>query len=291
MLEVARCGSFSGAALELNLSQSTVSHAVSAVETELGLQVFVRGRHGATLTSPGQEVLRHARHALHALEAMAVCAASGAHQGELHLASCRSVLRHFITPALDTWRQYFPDIALRLHDFTGEHDDIECAVLRGDAQVGLGRLPMHPSLVSVPLLQDEYLVVTARHQSASSTWADLQRLPYILCDEDCAGLIAEHMARHAQPPRYSARFRDIGTVLDLVAAGEGYTILTRLAAPQDSGSFQTSPLPTPLWRSIGLVTTTANAAHPWLQHLRRTLLSEEALRARSRGLGPSVRIE
>ncbi len=51
VVAVAQHGNFSETALELNLSQSAVSHAIATLEEKLGITLFVRGRHGAVLTS------------------------------------------------------------------------------------------------------------------------------------------------------------------------------------------------------------------------------------------------
>ncbi|PSB55406.1 LysR family transcriptional regulator, partial [filamentous cyanobacterium CCP1] len=53
IVAVAEVGNFSEAALLLRLTQSTVSHSIASLEEELGVPLFVRGRHGATLTPAG----------------------------------------------------------------------------------------------------------------------------------------------------------------------------------------------------------------------------------------------
>lgn len=50
LVAIADCGNFSEAALELDLSQSTISHAIATLEEELGVTLLQRGRHGARLT-------------------------------------------------------------------------------------------------------------------------------------------------------------------------------------------------------------------------------------------------
>ena len=45
---VARCGKFSQAAIELDLTQPTVSHAIASLESELGIQLLLRGKKGIT---------------------------------------------------------------------------------------------------------------------------------------------------------------------------------------------------------------------------------------------------
>ena len=48
-LTVAACGGFTRAAEELHFTQSGVSHTVAALESELGVPLFVRNRSGVTL--------------------------------------------------------------------------------------------------------------------------------------------------------------------------------------------------------------------------------------------------
>src|SRR5258706_2948783 len=53
----ARHQSFTRAAKELCVTQGAVSHSVKALETELGLQLFKRERHGLVITDAGRDYL------------------------------------------------------------------------------------------------------------------------------------------------------------------------------------------------------------------------------------------
>ena len=68
LIAIAQCGNFSEAALQIGISQSAVSHAIASLETELGVVLLSRGRHGATLTPVGERVLIHAQSMLDLLE-------------------------------------------------------------------------------------------------------------------------------------------------------------------------------------------------------------------------------
>ena len=61
LLEVDRTKSFSQAAKNLFVAQSTVSNAVSALETELNCRIFIRSVQGLSVTVDGQQVLACAR--------------------------------------------------------------------------------------------------------------------------------------------------------------------------------------------------------------------------------------
>ena len=60
LLEVNRTGSFTAAAKNLFVAQSTVSNAITALENEIGTPIFVRGKKGLYPTPRGEEIIAHA---------------------------------------------------------------------------------------------------------------------------------------------------------------------------------------------------------------------------------------
>ena len=295
LIGVADTGSFSEAALRLGVAQSTVSQAVQVSERELGVRLFERGRRGAFLTPAGQQVLAQARLAADALRAMTQPGAAaelerpGVLVGALHVVSCRSVIRHFLTPALGNFQRRHPQVRVILHDTSGEHDDIERLVSSGEADLGLGRLPMRPELCSQPLFADEYLIVAAAGQPRLASWEAFHRAPYIVCEEDCAPYVAAHIRRHSRPPAPATFLRDPQVALGLVAEEHGFTVLTRLVLSPLPPGLQAYPLPTPLWRWIGSVATVQSGARPLVRAFQDAVLSPAALRAAAGPLAGSLR--
>ncbi|MBB6017357.1 LysR family transcriptional regulator [Deinococcus radiopugnans] len=279
LLGVAGAGSFSEAALRLGLAQSTVSHTVRAAETVLGVQIFERGRHGAWPTAAGARVLAQAQRAADALREMtALTAPAPPLCGTLRVVSCRSVIRQFIVPALNGFQRRYPDVEVVVQDTSGEHDEIEARVLSGEADLGLGRLPMRPELHTRELLADEYLIIASADAPPIRTWADFHRAAYIVCEEDCAPFIAAHVARHSRPPTPAVRLKDPQVALGRVAEGHGFTVLTGLVFVPLPPNLRASTLPTPLWRPIGSVTR-RDEASPLIDAFRDAVLSPGALRA------------
>lgn len=60
-LEIVETGSFVAASARLNVTQTTVSARVHAMEEQLGRRLFVRNKSGARLTPAGESFLRYAR--------------------------------------------------------------------------------------------------------------------------------------------------------------------------------------------------------------------------------------
>ena len=59
-LEIVSTGSFIRASERLNVGQTTVSARIRNLEQQLGRQLFVRHKGGASLTPAGEQFLRHA---------------------------------------------------------------------------------------------------------------------------------------------------------------------------------------------------------------------------------------
>jgi DNA-binding transcriptional LysR family regulator len=64
---VARCGTFTQAAQELYMAQSTLSRQVLALERELGVTLFVRGPRSVALTDRGEAFMPQAEAVLRAV--------------------------------------------------------------------------------------------------------------------------------------------------------------------------------------------------------------------------------
>ena len=56
-LKVVSCGTFTKAAEALNFTQSGISHAITSLESELGITLLSRNRGGVVLTADGRAVL------------------------------------------------------------------------------------------------------------------------------------------------------------------------------------------------------------------------------------------
>src|SRR5258708_39398211 len=85
---LADTGSFTEAAYAVSLTQSAVSHALAALEDELGVTLLERNRKGViALTNVGQKIIPHVRALLAQAEAIEqeAKAAQGSAMGKLRL--------------------------------------------------------------------------------------------------------------------------------------------------------------------------------------------------------------
>ncbi len=256
VVAVAEHGNFSEAAIELQLSQSTISHAIATLEEELGVPLFSRGRHGAVLTPAGELIVYHARQVLQHLEMMQLEAnrQKGLHGGQVRIASFRSVATHLLPKVIAKFRERHPEVSVTIIE-RPDYLDIEQCLREGRADVGMTYLPTSDQFEAWELLRDEYVALlppTATVRSPQMTWEKLasQALVLLPC-LPCGRILHEHIKKFAPPMHTASDIQEDSTIVSMVVQDLGAAILPRLAAEPIPDNVQIYRLPVPVERVIG----------------------------------------
>lgn len=109
----ARHLSFTRAAIELNLTQTAISHRVKELEGLLMVQLFTRKQNAISLTEEGREYLKLIRPAL-AQIASATDSISSVRENRVNITSLSGFAADCLIPALVDFNAQHPDIELRL---------------------------------------------------------------------------------------------------------------------------------------------------------------------------------
>lgn len=226
------------AAAFLNLTQSAVSAAVSALEERHAVRLFDRVGRGILLTDAGRLFLDEA-HAVLARAAQAerlLGDLAGLRRGTLRLAGSQTVANYWLPPLMQQFHAAHPGFSLSL--VTGNSEAV--ARMVHDATVDLGFVEGEiddPTLSVRPLPGDDLaLVVAPGHDWATRppfTAADLQASPWVLREPGSG----TRTACEAVLARHGLTVGDIDIALELpsneavraaVEAGAGATILSML---------------------------------------------------------------
>lgn len=118
-------GSFRGAARELHLSPSVVSHHVSQLEEHLGVALIYRSTRKLALTREGEKLLTTTRNMLEAVEGELeeLSASVGAPSGELRITVPSVLTQSDLTEKLAAFSLKYPQIRLIL-DFSDTRRDL-----------------------------------------------------------------------------------------------------------------------------------------------------------------------
>lgn len=243
--EVARAGSFSGAADALSYTQSAISQQIAALEREAGTVLIERGGRGIRLTDAGRALVEHAERILAGLAAAEaeLEAIADLRGGRLRLASFPTAGATLLPLAVAEFSSRHPEVELSLVE--AEPEQSVPRVRAGELDlaltvdyVGMPRAPYQPSLQGIDsdeLIEDPmYVALPAGHPLAGQDQVRLEQLD----DEawiqgDSAGMCGA-MHRHAClsagfEPRVSFESDDYSVVQGLVAAGVGVALLPMLA--------------------------------------------------------------
>src|SRR5215470_12172180 len=114
-VSVAEAGSLSGAARDLNLTQSAVTRRVQRLETSLGAMLLDRRTRPVILTGAGQAALERCRRLLNDIREVRAAAANGSFPtGEIRIGVAHALTEITLTEPVGHIRRQFPKIALRL---------------------------------------------------------------------------------------------------------------------------------------------------------------------------------
>lgn len=258
LVAVAERGNFSSAALDLGLSQSTISHAIATLEEELDVVLLFRGRHGATLTPIGEQVIQEARQILQLLGTIRqkTNLARKLQSGQVRVASVRSIATNILPEIIAQFRGKFPEINVAIADYD-RYAEVEQALREGKADVGLTILPTTAEFETWELFRDEFVALLppgTLHPDMPLSWEELTNYPMILNLRSVQHnrVVHDHLLQFGQILKVEYEVREDSTILSMVKQSLGATVIAQLAAEPIPDGIQVRSLPVPLERIIGV---------------------------------------
>jgi DNA-binding transcriptional LysR family regulator len=176
-VEVARTGSVSRAAEALFVTQPALTARLKSLESDLGVELFVRSARGMKLTDAGRAFLPYAQRTLRLVTEgrQAISDLREGATGELVIGAAPAVSTYLLPAILKSFRRAYPNVRLGVK--TGHTEEVLEMVLRQDVHIGLGRPVRHPEVELIPVFEDEMLlVVSRRHPFASRTKVRMDEL-------------------------------------------------------------------------------------------------------------------
>ncbi len=154
---VVDAGSFTAAADRLGVGQPAVSHAVSRLETALGVPLLVRSRTGVRPTAAGAELAAALSPSFAAIDDAVVRVGRSGAASAVTLVASTSLAAWWLLPRLPDFKRHHPEIELRL--VTADSDaGIDVASL--DLWIPLG-LVAQPDLVATRFCDEAVMPVAA----------------------------------------------------------------------------------------------------------------------------------
>lgn len=232
LLACVDCRSLAGAADRLNVSQPTISVAITKLEDQLGVQLLLRhASRGVTPTAAGEKILNSARSLLsHASDLeRAVIETGQTLAGTLRLGSFSTLAPTVLPGLIHALSSQHPAIHVHLNE--GPQDQMIDGLLDGQLDLALlYDINLPEDVTSVPLAErTPYVALSADHplaQNDSISLKDLIDQPMILLDvppsrDYFLGLFQDA----GLEPRVAHSSPSIEMVRGMVGCGLGYALL------------------------------------------------------------------
>ena len=229
---VAERGSFTAAGRHLHLSQSAVSRQILLLEDELNEPLFLRIGRKVRITPAGEQVLQLSHRIFHDMKETRSAIREGqeALTGTLRLMGGMTVCLYVFPQLVKEYRRLHPGVEVKVTPGTATR------VLRkfrsGHADVALLTLPIDdPNLVTVPVMQEELLLVTAPGHALASrrrvTAQDLTRQPFVLFEagSNTRRVLDEFFLHERIKPRIVTETENVEIIKAMIRVGLGVSIL------------------------------------------------------------------
>ena len=235
-VRVAELGSFTRASAALGIAQPALSRQVRLLEVELRQSLLTRDGRGASPTEAGRLLLAHGRGILHQVERAReeMGRVRGALAGRVAVGLPPSLARLLTVPLTRAFRAQMPDATISISE--GLSTAMQESLVNGRLDVALlYNLRAGPELDAVPLQLEELLLVQARGASRAAArpigLRAVAKLPLLIPSRPNAirMQVESELAAIGCRPLIAMEIDGVSAILDLVADGAGYAILSRNA--------------------------------------------------------------
>lgn len=265
--KVVEKGGFTKAADDLGMTQSAVSHAVHALEVELGFVLINRSRGKLTLTHEGQMLIDYVYALVAAEDRLLNQINSIKHieTGTIRIGSFTSASSRLLPDILSAFDRAFPDIKIEILE--DGYDALKRSLEEGIVDITfLESQYIEPHYYVLPYFKDEIIaVVPSQYKISEEEDFDILRLgeyPFIMPDNDSDTFLHRLFDRYHVKPNLKYKVLLMSTVFSMVEKGLGMSIVPESTLNKTLYDFDIFPLKDPVLRQINIVTLKSNLSSP-----------------------------
>lgn len=275
---------FGRAADRLHVSQPALSKRVRKIEERIGGPLLVRRYRDVRLTEAGRLLAERGRQLLRDSAAIVTLSQRAARgdAGRLRIGFGIASIIGLLPDVLLRFRRSHPDVQLELRDMSTPEQ--LAALTGGEIDVGFVRLPVSAGRLVVRPVLDERLVLAIGPRSPWQPRLGLRSVaaePFIIIARARSASFYDHVlsvcAATGFAPRIVQEANELFTVLSLVGAGLGVSLVPRSAASMQLPGirFRELTLPEAAW-DIGVAWHRDAGSAPLVQHFVETVRSAPA---------------
>lgn len=226
---VARHGSMSRAARELNTVQSNVTARIRALEADARTALFTRHSRGVALTEAGRRLMPYASQVIRLIEeARRVAGDAGTPAGRLTLGSLETTAALRLSPLLASYAETYPAVDLVLK--TGTSCELIEMVRNRDVEGAFVCGPVgHGDLLAETIFREELAILAKPHAGTLARVLAAPDLKIVVLRAGCSyrQRLEEILAKRGIVGLRRLEFGTLEAIFNCVAAGLGITLLPR----------------------------------------------------------------
>jgi LysR family transcriptional regulator, carnitine catabolism transcriptional activator len=260
-LAVAEEGSVTRAAQRLRVAQPSLSQALRAFESELGVQLFHRVGRGLQLSTAGEALIGPARQILRGIDEArhAIAGVVELRTGTLEIAALATLAVDPMAGLIGRFRARYPGVEVRVLE-PESADQVSTSVREGACELGAAHLPLpRDQLIARPLGEQELQFVLPPDTSADQRplgARELARTPLVVSPPGTSTrmLLEQALAAVGVAPQIAVQTAAREAIIPLVLAGAGAALLPAPLAreAQRRGATVRSARPR-ITRTVGLI--------------------------------------
>ena len=260
-------GSFTKAADKLNMTQSAVSHAVNSLEKMIGFPIFNRLKTGIQLTQEGSKLLPYIEQMVFTEDRFhnEVNIINAVEVGTLRMGSFASASSRILPEIIRAFNESYPGIAIELYD--GGYDEIKARLDKGQIDIAvLEDSYLDANYYHLPYLKDEMLLVTPNKSPFDGlkelTMNQIVNYPFVMPDNDQDMFLKMLLKSHCVEPNIKYKIQLLTTVLAMVEAGLGITIVPESALIKTRYDIMKISLKPKQYRNVSLMALSSQKNSP-----------------------------
>lgn len=268
--------SFQKAAQALKITPSAVSHAVAAMESELGSPLFVRSKQGVHLTNYGKELFPYIKNVLNSDEYLqqAVAQFNGMQKGVVRLGTFNSACVEWMPTLLKDFEREYPNV--RLEIYQGTYDDVYRWLKDGMVDLGFLSSLCVGDLDWEPIFEDRIVCVAPKGFQTKNdgyiTVEELKKQDFVVQREGCDADVLAFLRKYDLQVSGGSYITDDLSAAALVMGGYGISLMPELVVKNIPFEVDVIPLNVEEKRTIVLASVHADVLAPAVQRMRDYLL-------------------
>ena len=293
---LARHGHFGRAAEACSISQPALSMQIKEMEEALGGMLLERSARQVALTKFGEELLQRVRDILRSVDELGDFARASRDRlaGRLRVGMIPTIAPYLLPKVIENLARLHPELDIHVRETVTPKLIKEVA--EGRLDTAIVALPVsEPSLTEIALFRENFLLVRPGEQEGTPVPSreTLREMKLLLLEEGhCFRDQALSFCKMQAPPREVLDASSLSTLVQMVGAGIGVTLIPEMAVAVETRSASVSvarfknPQPS---RTIGMVWRKTSPLARQLQQISEVVCLSAGKEHKRQAIAPALR--